>query len=291
MCDERVVRDCRRVQESRLGNPALLRHSPVVITARGSDVYRFPEHPVARRLIVAAARAAGANITVSAGLKAQLCRLGVPENHIHVLRNGVDLEEFRLHDRTSMRNKHGLSADGIDRWICSVGNLIPLKSHDLVLSAIARMPGVGFAIVGDGPERLRLEQRARDLGISSRVKFFGTLPPQSVNEVMSAADMTVLASSQEGWANVLLESMASGTPVVASDIEGTREVVTAPQAGMLVDRSVEGITSGITQLYANCPSRESTRAYAERFSWRETSRGQFVLFQSVLDAMRSRQAR
>ena len=260
---------------------------PFVITARGSDVYQFPKHPVARRLIVAAAHAAGANIAVSAGLKAQLCKLGVAGEHIRVLRNGVDPQEFKLHDRASMRTKHGLDVPGIDRWACSVGNLVPLKSHDLVLAALARLPGIGLAIVGEGPERPRLEQLAHRLGIGARVRFLGVLPSASVNEVMAAADVMVLASSQEGWPNVLLESMASGTPVVASDIEGTREVVGAPEAGILVERSAEAIAAGTMQLLRSGLSRESTRAYAERYSWDETSRGQAELFRSVVDAKRS----
>ena len=88
----------------------------------------------------------------------------------------------------------------------------------------------------------------------------------------------------EGWANVLLESMACGTPVVATAVWGTPEVVRDPAAGVLIqERSPGGISDGIRKLQGNCPDRADTRYYAEQYSWEETSRKQWELFKSVIE--------
>ncbi|HYZ22639.1 MAG TPA: glycosyltransferase, partial [Rhodopila sp.] len=99
----------------------------------------------------------------------------------------------------------------------------------------------------------------------------------------AAADASVLASSREGWANVLLESMACGTPVVASNIWGDPEVVQTPAAGLIYEPNTpEGIARGVRRLFAALPGRAATRAYAETFGWQETTAGQLAIFRRVI---------
>lgn len=114
----------------------------------------------------------------------------------------------------------------------------------------------------------------------------GAIPHDQLKEYYGVADALVLASSREGWANVLLESMACGTPVVATDIWGTPEVVATHEAGVLVERSPESITAGVKKLMANYPDRKATRKYAEQFSWDATTQGQLHLFDDVLRQVR-----
>lgn len=107
----------------------------------------------------------------------------------------------------------------------------------------------------------------------------GLVPQAELRNYYGAADALILASSREGWANVLLEAMACGTPVVATRVWGTPEVVAAPAAGVLIDdRSGPGIADGVRRLFENAPARADTRAYAENFSWQDTSRGQMEVF-------------
>jgi glycosyltransferase involved in cell wall biosynthesis len=118
------------------------------------------------------------------------------------------------------------------------------------------------------------------------VRFLGQLPQIELPRYYSAADALVLASSREGWPNVLLEAMACGTPVVAARVGGTPEVVTSRAAGALFEpRTVAALTDAIRGLLKSPPKRAETRRYAEQFSWEETTRGQLVLFERVVGSL------
>ena len=112
--------------------------------------------------------------------------------------------------------------------------------------------------------------------------MLGLVQHNQLPQLYGAADALVLASSREGWANVLLESMACGTPVVASRIWGTPEVVTTSEAGVLMsERTASGVASGVKALMHSLPDRRATRAYAEKFSWDDTTQGQLRLFRGI----------
>jgi len=252
---------------------------PVTITARGSDLNLIPDHALPRRMIRWAAREADGLITVSAALKRRLVDLDVDPARIMVLRNGVDLATFHPIDQDVARARIGL--DG--RVLAMVGNLVPLKGHDLVIAALPELDGVSLVIAGDGPESTRLKALAAGLGVSDRVRFMGRIAHEALVDVYGAADALVLASSREGWPNVLLEAMACGTPVVATPVGGVGEIVTAPEAGILMtERSASAVADAVRTLFAALPTRAATRAYAMKFEWGETTEGQIALFRRIL---------
>lgn len=253
---------------------------PVIITARGTDLNLIPEYYFPRRMIQWAAANSAAMITVCQALKDVLTGLGVADSRINVLRNGVDLATFHPPaDRNALRAKLGVHGT----TLLSVGYLIQRKGHDLVIAALKQLPDANLLIAGDGPERERLGEIARQCGVHDRVKFLGRLGTAQLVDYYGAADALVLASSREGWANVLLESMACGTPVVATRIWGTPEVVSEACAGQLVDeRTPKSLAHGILGLLARVPDRSATRRYAEKFSWDATTTGQKELFARVL---------
>ena len=127
------------------------------------------------------------------------------------------------------------------------------------------------------------------LGVTERVRFLGAVDQKTLRSLYSGIDALVLASSREGWANVLLEAMACGTPAIASPIWGNPEVVAKPEAGILMtERSPKGIADAVLALFGpRMPTREATRAYAQAFSWDATTQGQIDLFRRVIAEART----
>ena len=253
---------------------------PVVITARGTDLSLIPSFRLPRQMILWAAANSAAMITVCQALKDVLLDMGVADSRVHVLRNGVDLKVFHPPaDREALRTRLGLRGT----TLLSVGYLIERKGHDRVILALKELPDARLLIAGDGPERRRLGEIAQESGVADRVTFLGRLNTTQLVDYYGAADALVLASSREGWANVLLESMACGTPVVATRIWGTPEVVAESCAGQLVDnRTPQALAHGVRSMLANNLDRGATRQYAEKFSWDATTQGQKELFAQVL---------
>jgi glycosyltransferase involved in cell wall biosynthesis len=254
-------------------------NKPVVITARGTDVNLIASFDRPRRMILWAAMQAAAVITVSDALRNRLIELGAPAEKIVTLRNGVDLDTFRPVDREEARRALGVRGP----VIVTVGNVIETKGQRLVVRALADIPDAQLMIVGDGADVPVLKALAADLGVSDRLKFLGRIPHDRLREVFGAADVSVLASVREGWPNVLLESMACGTPAVATRVGGVPEIIARPESGAIVDeRNPKAIARVINEVLARLPEREATRAYAELFSWDATTEGQIEMFRAAL---------
>lgn len=254
---------------------------PVVITARGSDVNVLSRYTLPRQMMLRAARQCAAVVTVCSALKRRLIELGADGTKITVLRNGVDLEEFYPEDRIAARSSFAISGFAL----LSVGRLVEMKGHDLVIAALTKLPSAMLLIAGSGPAAGKLRALAREQGVSERVHFLGDIPQERLRTLYSAADILVLASSMEGWPNVLLEAMACGTPVIASAVGGIPEVITASVAGILLsERTPDAISYAAETLRRNPPCRAAVRRYAESFSWDVTTRGQVTLFSSLQTA-------
>jgi len=253
-------------------------HRPVVITARGSDLDVGTTYAIPRKWIQWAARRAAGLIAVSSRLKRRVEELGIPPDRVLMLRNGVDLCFFSPRERNRARKILGFTRP----TLLAVGNLVGLKRHVSIVNALPKLSEFDLVIVGDGPERDPLETRARQLGVTDRVRLLGRVAQESLPLLYSAADFLVHPSEREGWPNVLLESMACGTPVVVSNFDGVNEIVSAPEAGrVLTETTPSCIAQTIQQLASARPARAATRRYAERFDWNSTTLGQIQLFRRV----------
>ncbi|MDY0747248.1 glycosyltransferase family 4 protein [Paucibacter sp. R3-3] len=258
-------------------------HKPLTITARGTDLNLIPQYALPARMIDWAARRASASIGVCAALMDVLRGRGHDPARLHVLRNGVDLQRFRPLSPADMRADLGIDGAPL---LLSVGHLIERKGHHIAIEALAELakirPDARLVIIGEGEERAGLAALAVRLGVSEKVRLTGALPNAELLKWYSAADALLLCSSREGWANVLLEAMACGAPVVATDIWGTPEVVAAPEAGRLVTRrDGPAFASAISELLDAGVDRLATRRYAEGFSWQATTEGQLELFSGI----------
>jgi teichuronic acid biosynthesis glycosyltransferase TuaC len=253
---------------------------PFVVTARGSDINLISSHSIPRRMICFAARRAAGIIAVSRALKEALIDIGVSASDITVLRNGVDLQTFAPGDRHKARAE--LAVQG--RVLLSVGHLIDLKGHAIVVAALSQISRCTLLIAGEGPDLVRLRTLASQLGLADRVRFLGAVPHEQLRKYYLAADALVLASRHEGWPNVLLEAIACGTPVIASAVGGIPEIISSPSAGVLMrSRTPEGVIEAVTRLFGDAPRREDTRAFAEQFTWDATSAGQIRLFEGIMN--------
>jgi glycosyltransferase involved in cell wall biosynthesis len=260
---------------------------PIVITARGTDLNFIPQYKLPRQMIKATATTADGLITVCAALKQTLVELGVSPTKVTVLRNGVDLDFFRPLPREEARRQFGITR----RTLGSVGHLIDRKGHQHVIAALPHMGDTNLIIAGEGEKLAALKGLASRLGVADRVRFLGAVSQETLRTLYSAVDALVLASSREGWANVLLESMACGTPVIASAVWGTPEVVASPDAGVLMPTlDAEGVVRGSERLFEQLPQRSATRAYAEQFGWEPTTQGQLNLFRGILRQRQSHSA-
>lgn len=248
-------------------------HLPVTITLRGTEV-PLSRTRWRRRLLLQAVARADRVISVADSLRQHLGGLGADIDRIQVIGNGVDSARFAPVSRTEARAALGIPADA--PVLISVGGLVERKGFHRVIDCLPglleRHPGLRYLIVGGGgPEgdwRDRLEAQVRDLGLTSVVTFLGSLPPDELKRPLSAADVFVLATRNEGWANVFLEAMACGLPVVTTDVGGNREVVCAEHLGTVVPFG-DGLAleRALREALSRPWDRAAIRRHAEANDW------------------------
>lgn len=261
---------------------------PVVMTALGDDVITYPRYRIPRNLLVWALRQAAGVTSVCQALKDKLIEWGAPGEGVRVIVHGVDPELFQPVDRDLVRSRLGLSGT----VLLSVGHLTRRKGHHLAIEALPELPEATLLIAGDGWYAEGLQEMAVSLGVADRVRFLGHVEQEDLASYYGAADALVLASSREGMANVLLEAMACGTPVIATAVWGTPEAVNVPEAGVLMkERSAGAIVEAARRLFADYPDREATRRHAATFRWERTSREHLEVLQSALLPAPARQRR
>ena len=212
---------------------------PVTVTLRGTEV-PHSRNPVLRPHLVRTLQAATRVFAVSDSLRQLALALGTDARKTEVVGNGVDTGVFHPVERAAARARYGLPDDA--RVLISVGGLVERKGMHRVIDCLPALrvqhPDLHYLIVGgasgEGDLRAELEAQVAWLGLGGCVHFLGTLPPDELKWPLSAADVFVLATRNEGWANVFLEAMACGLPVVTTDVGGNREVVCRDELGRVV---------------------------------------------------------
>ena len=194
---------------------------------------------------------------------------GADQRHSTSIGNGIDLERFMPVDRQEARHRLEIPVDA--EVIVSVGALIPRKGYHFLIPALAeissRHPNLRLYIIGEGESRPQLTALARASNVQDRVFLIGGKPNEELRYWYSAANVSCLASSREGWANVLLESLACGTPVVATRVWGAPEVITSPELGVLVEQGVQPIADGLELALRKHWDREGLTRYAASRTW------------------------
>lgn len=236
---------------------------PVSIKARGADVHHWGYAPATRGQVVRAAFKADGLLAVSDAMAADLAALGVPRHKVRVHHTGVDQARFQPIDRVAARQALGIAGP----LVIALGALIPRKGHGVVIDAVARLPGVTLAIIGEGAERAQLAARAARAGVGDRVRLVGGIAHADLPRWLGAADVMALASASEGLANAWVESIACGTPVVITPAGGAADVVTSHAAGRIAQADPASFAAAIRELLDQPPDPWATRAAVRDFTW------------------------
>ena len=242
---------------------------PFAIKARGSDIHYWSTRPVALAQMREAADAASGMLAVSEALRRDMSALGFPGQQIGVHYTGLDHARFRPAPRAEMRRaiaeRFGLPVDG--PLLLTPGALIAIKGQALAIEALSGLPDAHLALAGTGGDEAVLRALADRLGFTGRVHLLGQVSHDVLPGLMAAADVVVLPSEREGLANVWIEALACGTPLVIPDIGGAREVVRSPEAGRIAARSPAAIAAAVRELLDGRVDQATVAANAARFSW------------------------
>ena len=242
---------------------------PVVVSARGSDINQYIHYPSIKPQITETLRRASHVISVCKALKKMMLDLGVQNEKISVIPNGIDESLFFMLDKKKSKKKLGI--DTSDSMVLSVGALIPRKGHDITIHAVEKLvkinPAIRLFIIGSGPEESRLRALVNELNLNPFVVFVGQIPNESLITWYNAADLFCLSSDREGWPNVLTEALACGTPVVATRVFGAPEIVKNDSLGILVDRTSEDISGGISRGLEKTWDNRAISAKTSKRTW------------------------
>jgi teichuronic acid biosynthesis glycosyltransferase TuaC len=242
---------------------------PVMVSARGTDINLFPTLRLIRSMICWTLKQAAGVIAVSTALKEAMGALGVERDKIHVVTNGVDAVRFQPVPSADARRSLGLPGDG--PIIVTVGTLISSKGHELTIRAFAqirkRHESLQLYILGEGLQRASLEALVSEFGLRETVHFMGKRPNDELPLWFSAATVSCLASAREGWPNVVTESLACGTPVVATRVGGIPEILHSEELGILVDQTVESVGEGLARAIGKAWDREAISTRTHSRTW------------------------
>lgn len=246
---------------------------PVTITMRGTES-RHAVDPVLKPLMYTALSRASRVFSVSDSLRQVALSVGIEPTKVQVVGNGVDIAKFSPQPQADARKLLDIPAQA--RVIITVGGLVERKGFHRVIAAMPelkqRFPDLIYLVVGgpspEGDWTDRLKQMVSKHKLDGVVRFLGAVPAEKLSQPLSAADVFVLSTRNEGWANVLLEAMACGLPAIATDVGGNREVVPAAELGAIVPfDDHQALVKAIAQSLDKDWDRAAIRAYAEANTW------------------------
>jgi glycosyltransferase involved in cell wall biosynthesis len=221
---------------------------PFVVTAIGSDLNVIP--PFCEGLTRRVLHEADFTLTVSGDLLKTARRLGAPAERSRAVLNGCDTTIFHPRDRGEARAALNIAAD--EEAIVYIGRLDMAKGLGELITAIAalakRRPAIHCYIVGDGPARQQLTESIAALNISAHISLMPSCPTEGVARWMAAADLITLPSYREGCPNVVIEALASGRPVVATDVGGIPELMDSTDGSLIPARDAVSLESALEEV-------------------------------------------
>jgi glycosyltransferase involved in cell wall biosynthesis len=267
---------------------------PFSITLRGNETMHA-KHRIRGWLLSWMLRRANLVVTVSSRLKEFALSCGAAPDRVLNIPNGIDNTVFYRRDRTAMKAKLGIP--GNRQIVLSAGSLIERKGHHRVASEIAGFVRAGHPvhlIIAGGPGRegafeTKLRAEIQSAGLQNNVTFTGHVDPTTLAELMSAADVFCLASSREGWPNVVHEALACGTPVVATDVGAVPEMLPAQDFGFVVPLGDQQALGKALETALNHNwNRSKIAAYGQSRSWQQVAH---EVLQAMHQVVKDREAK
>jgi glycosyltransferase involved in cell wall biosynthesis len=260
---------------------------PLVVSLHGSDVYVAETLGPARRAARAVFRRAGVVTACSSDLGRRAVALGADPARIVVVPYGVDVERFRPDAERRACLRHRLGVTDNTSVILAAGRLVRKKGFEYLIDAMGILrqhPDMVMVLAGDGDLRNELEARAASAGIPDRVRFLGNQSQDEVAGWLTAADVVVVPSVRDdsgnvdGLPNIVMEALASGTPLIATPAGGIGAIVQNDRTGVIVsERDAQALAAAVRALASDTSRRrrigEAARQMAaSRFCWAETAR-------------------
>lgn len=249
---------------------------PFIAVAHGAEVHECRESPEREKLVTKLLPAATAIVTRTKEAAAMLAGMGLSEERIRVIYNGVDLDLFQAGDVMAAREELGLPADR--RIVLFVGEFVTTKNPLVLIEAFARLreddkfENAVLVVIGGGPLVDEMTFRAGRSRTAEHVLFAGRQPPVNIARFMRAADVLCLPNEREGIPNVVFEAFATGLPVVASSGGGIAEIHQEGVLGRLCPpRNVDALVDALKQMLSQPPQRERIRQHAAQFTWARTA--------------------
>ncbi len=248
---------------------------PAAVIVGGSDVLILPHCPKRGERVRHVFRESDAVITISEGLREKVIELGIDDDRVHTIRQGVNPRLFSI-ENPLMQNRQAARArlvadhpalEGERPMLLWVGRMVDVKRLDVLVTAVAELRRQGrdfvLCLAGDGPLRERIAEKATEQHLGDCVHFTGSLAPKSLGDWYRAANVTVMSSESEGLPNVLRESLACGTPFVATDVGSIREIADKRYAVLVPSGDAKALADGL-ETVLDGPHQENARRYEPR---------------------------
>ena len=245
-----------------LGLPlAWLAGVPVRIATHRGKIEAFPRWRQVLHSVLINIGIAQTLIAVSEQTREQAVEEGIWESRITVIPNGVKPLDTSLVNRTAVRKELGLIEGDI--FLLSIGRLTYQKGHEFLVQAmsnvVSRFPNARVGICGDGPLRSQLQTQIIESGLSNHVKLLGAW--EDVSPLLASAEIFILPSRWEGLSRALMEAMAAGLPVIATQVDGIKGLITDGVNGLLVpSEKAEALGNSILQFIDNAEMRKRIAA-------------------------------
>lgn len=244
---------------------------PFSITLRGK-IYESIKIPAQRKQCEKALKRADLIISVSGKMAEEAVKLGADHKRIKIIPNGVKKEIFHKRNKKESRIKLGLPHD--KKIMVTIAHLGKRKGHYEVIKALKKLPeDILLVLIGgeaQGGTREELLKAAKENSVEKKLIIKGPRPYEEIPEYLSAADLSILASYREGCPNAVLESLACGTPVVATDVGAVKDILPAPQCGEIVPlKNQEALEKAIAGVLEKDWDKDSVIEQSMVRSWKE----------------------